>query len=104
MRGHEAVISSLGAGAKGNVRSEGTRNIVRAMEEAGVKRFVSQSTLGVGDSQGNLNAYWKYLMFGLLLRNAFTDHIKQEQHIKKSRLDWTIVRPGALTDGDFTGS
>ena len=42
-------------------------------------------------------------MFGLLIRKAFMDHIKQEKVIQQSRLDWTIVRPGALTAGDKTG-
>ena len=32
-------------GAKGTIRSEGTRNIVRAMERAGVRRLVCQSSL-----------------------------------------------------------
>ena len=103
VRGHEAVLCSLGAGARGKVRAEGTQNIVRAMEKADVRRLVCQSTLGVGDSRGNLNALWKYLMFGLLLRRAFADHVLQEKHVKQSRLDWTIVRPGALTGGGRIG-
>jgi putative NADH-flavin reductase len=103
VRGHEAVISSLGAGAKGKIRSEGTNNVIRAMEKADIRRFISQSTLGVGESRGNLNFYWKYVMFGLLIRKAFLDHIKQEKYVQQSRLDWTIVRPGALTAGDKTG-
>jgi len=104
IHGHEAVLSSLGAGAKGSIRAEGTQNIIQAMEKADVRRFISQSTLGVGDSKGNLNFYWKNIMFGLLIRRAFFDHIKQESYIKQSRLDWTIVRPGALTTGEKTRS
>lgn len=42
-------------------------------------------------------------MFGLLLRKAFADHVLQEEYVKQSRLDWTIVRPGAFTDGALTG-
>ena len=53
---HEVVIGVLGAGAKGNVRAAGTKNIIRAMEKKGVKRLICQSTLGIGDSRGNLNA------------------------------------------------
>ena len=41
-------------------------------------------------------------MFGLLLRRAFADHIAQEDRVRASSLDWTIVRPGAYTDGDRT--
>jgi NAD(P)-dependent dehydrogenase (short-subunit alcohol dehydrogenase family) len=60
VQGHDAVISCLGAGLKGTVRSEGTRNIITAMHAAGVRRLISQSSLGVGDSRQNLNAFWKY--------------------------------------------
>ncbi len=100
--GQDAVLCSLGA-AKGTIRSEGTRNIVRAMEKAGVSRFICLSTLGVGDSRANLNFFWKHIMFGLLLRRAYADHVSQEDYVKESRLDWTIVRPGAFTDGNRTG-
>jgi len=101
--GQDAVLCSLGAGAKGTIRSEGTRNIVRAMEKAGVNRFICQSTLGVGNSRVHLNFFWKHIMFGLLLRRAYADHASQEDHVTESRLDWTIVRPGAFTDGNRTG-
>lgn len=103
VRGRGAVLCSIGAGRKGRVRSEGTRNIVRAMEGAGVRRLVCQSTLGAGQSSGNLDFFWKHVMFGLLLRGAFADHEQQEAHVKNSALDWTIVRPAAFTDGGRTG-
>jgi uncharacterized protein YbjT (DUF2867 family) len=102
VRGQEAVLCSLGAGRKGGVRSEGTRNIVRAMERACVRRFVCQTTLGAGESSGNLDFFWKHIMFGLLLRGALADHEQQEAHVRGSALDWTIVRPAALTDGGRT--
>ncbi len=103
IKGHEVVLCSLGAGRKGTVRSEGTRNIISSMEKVGVRRLICQSTLGVGDSWGNLNVFWKYIMFGLLLRPAYADHVSQEDYVRQSRLDWTIVRPGAFTDGERTG-
>ena len=103
MQGHEVVLCSLGAGRKGTVRSEGTRNIIGAMEKVGLRRLICQSTLGVGDSRGNLNFFWKYIMFGLLLRPMYADHESQEDYVRHSSLDWTIIRPGAFTDGDRTG-
>jgi putative NADH-flavin reductase len=102
--GHEAVLIALGAGISGQVRSTGTRNIIKAMQNSGVRRLICLSSLGVGDSRGNLNFFWKYLMFGMLLRAAFADHISQEDHVIGSGLDWTIVRPAAYTDGERTGS
>lgn len=101
--GQDAVLVALGAGARGRVRAVGTRNVSRAMEEHGVRRLICVSTLGVGESRGNLNFLWKYVMFGLLLRRAFADHVAQEEHVVRSALDWTIIRPGAYTDGERTG-
>jgi len=43
-------------------------------------------------------------MFGLLLRPAMADHQLQEDHIRASDVDWTIVRPAAFTDGPLTGA
>ena len=43
-------------------------------------------------------------MFGLILRNVLTDHERQEQDVKQSGLDWTIVRPGAFVEGARTGN
>jgi uncharacterized protein YbjT (DUF2867 family) len=96
--GHEAVLCTLGAGAGGMVRAAGTKNIVDAMQQTGVRRLICQTTLGVGDSITNLNFFWKYLMFGLLLRRAFADHVEQEAIVAASALDWTIVRPSAFTN------
>lgn len=103
VRGCEAVLCSLGVGRKGTVRAEGTRNIILAMEKAGVRRLICQTTLGVGDSRDNLNFFWKYVMFGGLLRPAYADHVLQEDYVKESQLAWTIVRPAAFTDGECTG-
>lgn len=100
--GHDAVICTLGAGSKGMVRAVGTQNIIVAMDKAGIKRFICQSTLGAGDSRGNLNFFWKHIMFGMLLRKAYADHELQESYVMQSDLDWTIVRPAAFTDGPRT--
>ena len=103
--GHDAAICVLGSGKKlnGNVRSQGTKNIIQALEKAGIKRFICQSTLGAGDSWGNLNFYWKYIMFGFILRKVFADHQIQEEYVRQSGLDWTIIRPAAFIEGTRTG-
>lgn len=102
VQGHDAALVSLGAGLRGTVRSEGTNNIIHAMQQSSVRRLIVQSSLGVGDSRDNLNFYWKYIMFSMLLRNAYGDHVQQEAYVKQSHLDWTIVRPSALTEGERT--
>lgn len=40
----------------------------------------------------------------LLLRKVFADHERQEDVIKRSGLDWIIVRPAHLADGPRTGA
>lgn len=104
--GHDSVVVALGAGAsrKSRVRSEGTRNIIRAMQQHGIDRIICQTTLGAGESWANLNFFWKRIMFGLLLRPVFVDHQVQEQLVRDSGLDWTIVRPSALTDDPADGA
>jgi putative NADH-flavin reductase len=103
MKDQDVVMCALGAGSKGMLRAEGTRNIIRAMENSGIKRYICQTSFGVGESQGNLNFFWKYIMFGMLLKKAYHDHEIQESHIIQSQLDWTIVRPAAFTNGMHTG-
>lgn len=104
IKGQEVVFIALGAGRKGQVRAQGTLNIIKAMKKTGVKRLICQTTLGIGDSRGNLNFFWKYIMFGWFLKEAYKDHELQEKYILESDLDWTIVRPAAFTDGKATGN
>jgi len=105
IQGKDAVICVLGAGKKLNstIRSEGTRQIIQAMKKVGLRRLICLSTLGAGESWSNLDFYWKYVMFGFILRQVFADHERQEALVRHSNLDWTLVRPGALTDGPRTG-
>jgi putative NADH-flavin reductase len=105
MPGQEAVLSALGAPAsqKAPVRSEGTRNIISTMEKAGVRRLICQTTLGMGDSRELLPFSYKYLIVPFILRSAFADSERQESYIKQSHLEWTIIRPAALTNGQPTG-
>ncbi|WP_299680009.1 NAD(P)-dependent oxidoreductase [uncultured Tenacibaculum sp.] len=104
IKGKEAVIIVLGSGKsrKSSVRSFGTKNIIEAMEENNVKRLICQSTLGTGESNNNLNFFWKYIMFGWFLKQVFLDHELQEKYVRASNLDWTIVKPSAFTDGEKT--
>lgn len=104
MKGQDVVLVTLGAGRKGQVREQGTANIIRAMEKEGIRRLICQSTLGTGDSNSKLNFFWKKIMFGWFLKEAFLDHERQENLVRKSDLDWTIVRPGAFSDGPRTES
>jgi putative NADH-flavin reductase len=99
---HDCVLCAIGDGNKGMIRASGTKNILSAMKNSRTKRLLCQTTLGLGESKGNLNFFWKHIMFGFLLKKAFSDHEMQEKYIFESNLDWTIVRPSAFTNGPLT--
>lgn len=106
IKGQEVVCVALGSGKsrKSVVRSQGTKNIIEAMKINQVPRLICQTTLGAGASKGNLNFFWKYIMFGWYLKRVLNDHELQEKYVTESNLEWTIVRPGAFKDGKKTGS
>ena len=106
LRGQEAVLSALGHKRffyPTSILSEGTRNILRAMETHGVRRFVSMSSLGIGDTAGRMGLYYTFFVIPLILPFYFWDKTRQERTIAGSGSDWTIVRPGALTNGSKRG-
>lgn len=106
VKGHDAVVITLGSGMsrKSVIRSVGTMNVIQGMHKHGVQRLIIQSTLGAHESWSNLNFFWKRIMFGLLLRPVFLDHQLQEQLVRASGLNWTIVRPSAFAAGPATGT
>jgi putative NADH-flavin reductase len=97
------ILADLILFARTTELSEGTRKIVRAMEKLGVRRFVCESSLGVGDSKGQLGFLYSYVIIPVLLRSVFADKQVQETVIRESNLEWVIVRPAALTNGPRTG-
>ena len=100
----DVIFCNLGmpASDKSTLRADGTANIVKAMEEKGIKRLVCQTSLGFADSKEVLPWHMKYIIVPFILKNAFKDHELQESVIEKSNLDWTIVRPGNMTNGKLT--
>jgi putative NADH-flavin reductase len=105
--GADACISTLGGGSLTKhsfAIMVGIDNIVSIMEEEGVKRFIYMSSIGVGASRFFMPQPARFLIVDLLLRVPMADHNTNEQRIAGSSLQWTIVRPGGLTDGAKTGN
>lgn len=102
MKDQDAVLCAIGDGRIGKVRAIGTKHIVEGMKKSDIKKLICQTTLGLGESYGNLNFIWKHVMFGFLLKKAFRDHKLQEQILTDCDLDYIIVRPSALTHGTLT--
>jgi len=74
------------------------------MEEVGVLRFIYMSSLGAGDSRYFMPQPIRFLVVDVLFRIPMADHHTNEQRITKSKLQWTIIRPGSLTNNAKTGN
>lgn len=103
MTGHDVVLSALGTRGGPAVLPEGTRNILAAMEQAGVRRSLWVSSFGVGDSMAQMGWVARYVFVPLFLKAALAEKEIQEKVICDSSGDWIIARPGSLTDGPRTG-
>jgi putative NADH-flavin reductase len=97
------VLALLWTARTPPIVSEATKCILAAMEREGTKLFVCESSLGVGDSKGQLGPFYNYFFIPVLLRHVFADKEVQEKIIQASHVEWVIVRPGALTNGPKTG-
>lgn len=106
IRGKDAVLSASDTNApdEDTTSAQGMKNIITAMEKLGVRRLISESSLGVGDSKGQLGFFYNLLLIPLLLHKVFADKEIQEKYIKNSTLDWVIVRPATRTNGPRTGA
>ncbi|MEM7568615.1 MAG: SDR family oxidoreductase [Pseudomonadota bacterium] len=107
LEGADAAVSTLGNfNRKPNTEvSDATKTLIAAMEDKGPKRLVVVSTIGVGDSYKPLQSFmFKYVVIGWAAKNIWKDRERQEDAIRASSLDWTLARPGGLTDEGHTGT
>ncbi len=95
-----AVVSSLGGPPRDDrkVDLDGNINAVDTAKAAGVKRFIMVTAIGCGESWDALPPpAQKFLGKAIKLKTV------AEDHLKASGLDYSIVRPGALTSEPATG-
>lgn len=105
--GVDVVVQALGVPVKNllgpvTLFSDATNVLVPAMEKAGVRRVISVTGFGTGDSREAIGILQR-VPFRIVFGRAYDDKDAQEMRIRKSGLDWTFVRPGVLTPGSATG-
>ncbi|NOU46898.1 MAG: NAD(P)H-binding protein [Bacteroidales bacterium] len=95
----DKIIISLGFNNSSlDTMSKGTANIIAAMKKIGAKRLVCLSAQGAGDSWNYMPDEFKEMVLNdKILKASFHDHGIQEDIVKKSDLEWTIVRPTEIT-------
>lgn len=107
MSGQEAVLCALGHKRwlyPTRILSQGTANILAAMQAASMRRLVCETSLGVGDSLGRMGLYYTLFVIPFILPFYYWDKGRQEDIVRASGLDWVIVRPGALNNGRARGA
>jgi putative NADH-flavin reductase len=98
IHGQDAVVSALGTQEKGpvSVCAEGAAAIVAAMRAEGVRRLIALSAHGASESRDG-SLYCRLLW--AVLPHKMRDKEVMEAILSAADLDWTIVRPSALTNG-----
>jgi putative NADH-flavin reductase len=108
--GTDAVISALGPtlkrGATGTPVADGTRTIVTAMADAGVRRYIGLATPAIADPKDRPTLKGKVLrlMPRLAMPNALAELDGMTAAVTGSDLDWTIARITNPTDKPAKGT
>jgi len=80
--------------------SDSVKAVCSAMVKNNIKRIITVSASGVGDSWNHMFLMVRWLIRYSNIWKAYEDHDRQEQIVRQSGLDWTIVRPVMLNDKD----
>jgi uncharacterized protein YbjT (DUF2867 family) len=99
--GCDAVVFAAGGGPDGNIERkrtvdlEGSLKSAQGARSAGIRRFVQVSAIGVDEPLADdVSPVWK----------AYVEAKRDaDAALRDSDLDWTILRPGRLTDDPATG-
>ncbi len=99
VEGADAVVFAAGAGAGSGDKRKQTVDLgaavklIRACEAAGVKRYLMVSAMGAADPASGSEEMRPYL----------EAKAEADEALRESDLEYTIVRPGRLTDTEATG-
>src|SRR5437764_2719645 len=97
--GGDAVVFAAGAGSgsgadrKWTVDYAGAAKLIVAAKAKGVRRYVMVSAMGAGSPPPGDEVFAVYLRA----------KARADEELRRSGLDWTIARPGRLTDEPGTG-
>lgn len=96
LEGADAVVWAAGGGAGGDFQAidgDALVRLVQTLEERGPRRLVVVSSMGV-DRPGQMPPF---------LQAVLRVKAGSDGRVQRSALDWTVVRPGGLSDDPGTG-
>jgi uncharacterized protein YbjT (DUF2867 family) len=109
MEGCDAVLSSLNISRVSDLPwsklrtskdflSESMGHILEAARQVHLKRIIIATAWGVAETRKDIPFWFRWLIKNSNIRYPYYGHEKQEQLLKSSDMDWTIIRPVGLTD------
>ena len=80
--------------------ADSNAKVVAAMKERGLRKIVTLQALGVGESWPNLIFIMRWIVKGSNLGLSYEDHNLVDKEVRASGLDYVMVRPTRLTEGE----
>jgi uncharacterized protein YbjT (DUF2867 family) len=106
IQGSDAVIFAAGAGPNSGIPRKdavdrgGAVLLADAASQAGIRRYLLVSSMGVESVRGGATPEGVGEVFVAYLRAK----LAAEDDLRARDLDWTVLRPGSLTDDPATGT
>jgi putative NADH-flavin reductase len=99
--GQDAILSALGTNQRGPVSicTDGVERMLTAMHSSQVRRLLVVSAYGVAESH-HRNLY--NLLVWTSMKEKMLDKERMEKLLEHSDVQWTLIRPPALTNGPRT--
>jgi len=109
LKGCDAIISALNISRKSDFPwsklrtpktflSDVMKNIITLSTKIKIDRIVVCSAWGVADTEKEIPLWFNWFIKNSNIGVAYKDHERQENLLKSSTLNWTIVRPSGLVD------
>jgi len=83
-----------------NFLSEFMKKLIVVAKEKQVKRIIVCSAWGVHETKKDLPGWFRFFIDHSNIGAAYRDHELQENILRESGLEWTIVRPAGLTNSE----
>lgn len=106
VKGKDAVCSCIGVPITFkpvDLFSIAAKNIVAALHQHPNQKYIAVTGIGAGETKGHGGFLYDAIFKPLLLRTIYEDKDREEAVIRESGLEWLIVRPAGLTNGERTG-
>jgi len=109
MRGCDAIVNTLNISRTSDFPwsplrtpedflSQSIESVIKTARELGLQRAVVVTAFGVHETKPDMPGWFRWMVNNTNIGPAYQDHERQEDRLRASALDWTIVRPVGLTN------